>query len=65
LLPLPFLRRTPRWPHREKLISIETFLNGNQEASDKRILMQLADLRTALSPASQSSRITSKAKSAT
>jgi hypothetical protein len=30
------------------LISIEAFLNGNQEASDKRILMQLADVRAAI-----------------
>ena len=35
-------------PHREMLISIEAFLNGNQEASDKRILMQLADVRAAI-----------------
>ena len=28
-------------PHREMLTSIEAFLNGNQETSDKRILMQL------------------------
>jgi hypothetical protein len=35
-------------PHREMLISIEAFLQGNQEASDKRILMQLADVRVAI-----------------
>jgi hypothetical protein len=35
-------------PHREVLISIEAFLNGNQEASDKRIAMQLADVRAAV-----------------
>jgi hypothetical protein len=35
-------------PHREMLISIEAFLNGNQEANDKRILMQLADVRVAI-----------------
>jgi hypothetical protein len=35
-------------PHREMLDSIEVFLKGNQEASDKRILMQLADVRVAI-----------------
>jgi hypothetical protein len=30
------------------LDSIEVFLKGNQEASDKRILMQLADVRVAI-----------------
>ena len=35
-------------PHREMLISIEAFLNENQESSDKRILMQLADVRIAI-----------------
>jgi hypothetical protein len=35
-------------PHREMLDSIDVFLNGNQETSDKRILMQLADVRIAI-----------------
>jgi hypothetical protein len=35
-------------PHREMLNSIEVFLNGNQDTSDKRILMQLADVRIAV-----------------
>jgi hypothetical protein len=35
-------------PHREMLTSIEAFLNGNQDTSDKRILMQLADVRVAI-----------------
>jgi hypothetical protein len=35
-------------PHREMLNSIEAFLNENQESSDKRILMQLADVRIAI-----------------
>lgn len=35
-------------PHREMLNSIETFLNGNEETSDKRILAQLADVRIAI-----------------
>ena len=35
-------------PHREMLNSIEAFLNGNHDTSDKRILMQLADVRIAI-----------------
>lgn len=35
-------------PHRGMLTSIEAFLNGNQDTSDKRILMQLADVRVAI-----------------
>ena len=35
-------------PHREMLNSIEAFLNGDQDTSDKRILMQLADVRIAI-----------------
>ena len=35
-------------PHREMLTSIEAFLAGNLETSDKRILMQLADVRVAI-----------------
>jgi integrase len=35
-------------PHREMLDSIEVFLKGNQEVSDKRILMQLAEVRVAI-----------------
>lgn len=35
-------------PHREMLTSIEAFLNSNQDTSDKRILMQLADVRLAI-----------------
>jgi len=35
-------------PHREMLNSIEAFLNGSQDTSDKRILMQLADVRVAI-----------------
>lgn len=35
-------------PHREMLNSIEVFLNGNQEISDKRILTQLTDVRIAI-----------------
>jgi hypothetical protein len=30
------------------LNSIEAFLNGSQDTSDKRILMQLADVRVAI-----------------
>ena len=48
LLPVPFLRRSSDGPHREMLDSIEAFLPGNQETSDKRILMQLADVRVAI-----------------
>ena len=35
-------------PHREMLTSIEAFLAENLETSDKRILMQLADVRVAI-----------------
>jgi hypothetical protein len=35
-------------PHREMLGSIEAFLNKNQDTSDKRILMQLEDVRVAI-----------------
>jgi integrase len=35
-------------PHREMLDSIEVFLKGNQEVSDKRILTQLADVSVAI-----------------
>jgi hypothetical protein len=35
-------------PHREMLGSIETFLHEAQDISDKRILMQLEDVRLAI-----------------
>jgi hypothetical protein len=35
-------------PHREMLTSIEAFIDGNKETSDKRVLMQLADVRIAI-----------------
>ncbi len=35
-------------PHREMLHSIEAFLNQSEEISDKRILMQLEDVRIAI-----------------